>query len=135
MNLYETPITLWYWEQVGGTLIEEFIMVARSLSNGWRAADGLIILGGEMIRMPLGSKVNIEGKDVIVIQTKDNVLGMNLMGQALFSRDLIIKYHNPRSVISIALCTKSDAILQPLLEAHEGCKVVVYGEAIVDNLK
>ena len=111
MSLYETPITLWYWEQVGGTLIEEFIMVARSLSNGWRAADGLIILGGEMIRMPLGSKVNIEGKDVIVIQTKDNVLGMNLMGQALFSRDLIIKYHNPRSVISIALCTKSNAIL------------------------
>jgi hypothetical protein len=30
-----------------------------------------------------------------------------------------------RSVRSVAVCTKSDAVLGPLLEAHEGLKVVV----------
>jgi hypothetical protein len=128
MSKNETPMTLWYWEQVGGTLIEEFRMVAKGRTNERRAADGLIILGGEKVRMPVGSKVNIEGKDVIVIQTKEKSLGMYLMGQALFSRDLVAKYHKPRSVIAVALCTKTDSILQELLEAHEGCKVVVYGE-------
>jgi len=130
LSLHETPMTLWYWEQVGGTLIEEFTMVSRGNNNGWRASDGLIILGEEKKRLPVDSRVNIEGKDVVVIQTKSSRLGMYLMGQTLFSRDLIIKYHKPRSVKSIALCTKTDEILQPMLEAHEGCEVVVYGQDI-----
>jgi hypothetical protein len=135
MSKNETPMTLWYWEQVGGTLIEEFTMVSRGENNGWRASDGLIILGEEKKRMPIGSRVNIEGKDVVVIQTKSSRLGMYLMGQTLFSRDLIIKYLKPRSVKSIALCSKTDEILRPMLEAHDGCEVVVYGQDVGDTKK
>ena len=47
------------------------------------------------------------------------------MGQCLFSRDLILGL-GAKSVRSIALCTKDDYTLRPLLEKHQGCEVVVY---------
>jgi hypothetical protein len=34
MSKLETPMTRWYWHQVGGTLIEEFCAVRRSGSCG-----------------------------------------------------------------------------------------------------
>lgn len=117
-------MTIWYWEQVGGTLIEEFLVVKAGDGHGNRALDGLIVLGGPKERLPPGSTLDIEGKDVLVIQTKSSRLGMSLMGQTLFSAELV-KRLRPKSVQSVALCRKTDDVLQPLLEAHEGCKVVV----------
>jgi hypothetical protein len=29
MSKHETPMTRWYWRQVGGTLIEEFVAVEK----------------------------------------------------------------------------------------------------------
>ncbi len=124
MSLNETPMTIWYWEQVGGTLIEEFPVVSAGKAQGRRAIDGLIIVGGRKERMKLGSKVDIEGKDILVVQAKNARLGMYLMGQTLFSAELV-RSLKPRSVKSIALCRETDKVLQPLLEAHDGCKVVV----------
>ncbi len=49
---------------------------------------------------------------------------MYLMGQTLFSRELVLKL-KPKSVLSVALCSKNDEVLGPMLEKHEGCKVVV----------
>ena len=46
------------------------------------------------------------------------------MGQCIFSRDLVVQL-GINSVRSVALCTKDDAVLSPLLEPHEGCEVVV----------
>lgn len=129
MSKRETPMTLWYWQQTGGILIEEFLVVSRSPTNGPRLLDGLIILGEETLRLPRGSMLSLQGKDVIVVQAKNSRLGMSLMGQTLFSIELA-KRHNPRSILSVALCAKEDALLRPILESHPGCKVVVCPEEV-----
>lgn len=125
MSLRETQMTLWYWEQIGGTLIEEFLAVPKKEGQGRRLIDAVIIPGGKKQRMPIGSKVSLENKDVIVVQTKNSRLGMYLIGQTLFSAQLIQRFFNPKSVQAVALCAKNDQILQPMLEAYDGCRVVV----------
>jgi hypothetical protein len=125
MSRRETDMTVWYWNQRGGTLIEEFMAVKRGPNHAQRLIDGLIILGGEKQRLPRGERrVDIRGKDVVAIQTKNGRLGMYLMGQALFTLKLV-ESMGPRSIESIALCAMDDAHLRPLLEAHAGCKVIV----------
>jgi ribosomal protein L14 len=129
MSKHETPMILWYWQKVGGILIEEFMVVPRTSGSSRRLVDGVIIKSKKNERMPIGSRPSLEGKDVIVIQAKNAKLGMNLMGQTLFSRELVMKF-KPRSVISIALCSQNDEVLGSLLEAHDGCKVVVCPQGI-----
>ena len=124
MSLHETPMTRWYWEQVGGLLIEEFMVVPRMDHHARRLVDGLIVLGEEK-RIAHQKAFNIAGRDVIIVQSKNRRLGMPLMGQCLFSRDLVLRL-SPSSVRSVAVCTHDDEILRPLLESHEGCEVVVY---------
>jgi hypothetical protein len=123
MSKYETPMTRWYWQQIGGTLIEEFVAVKGTSKCGVRVLDGVIIKDGEY-RIAKQSEVSIEGEDVIVIQTKAMRLGMYLMGQAFFSAQLI-KQFNPRSVVSVALCNQDDSVLRPLFERYPNMKVVV----------
>ena len=124
MSKNETPITRWYWEKIGGLLIEEFPVVKASPGQGPRYLDGLIVLG-EPTSRTTSRDFDLKGRDVIVIQTKASRLGMYLMGQCLFSRDLVLKL-GAKSVRSVALCTKDDAALRPLLEAHKGCEVMVF---------
>ena len=124
MSKKETPLTRWYWKQVGGLLIEEFQIVEGTGASSPRYADGLIVLG-EPPAISTTRHVDIADRDVIVIQTKVSRLGMSLMGQVLFSKQLVEKM-GPRSVRSVALCTKDDAMLRPLLEAFDGCEVVIY---------
>lgn len=123
MSKHETPMTRWYWQQVGGTLVEEFVAVKRSSACGVRILDGVIIRDGEF-RIAKQSEVSVEGKDIVVIQTKAGRLGMYLMGQAFFSAQLIKRF-NPRSVTSVALCSRDDTVLRPLFEQYPNMKVVV----------
>jgi hypothetical protein len=130
MSRRETDMTLWYWEQRGGTLAEEFLLVPRTQGVGRRLIDGLIVLGQENRRLPLGGRsIDIAGQDVVAIQTKNSRLGMYLMGQALFTAKLLESF-KPRSIESIALCASDDTLLRPILEAYAGCKVVVCPPAI-----
>jgi len=124
MSKRETPLTRGYWATVGGLLIEEFQMVSPESGGARRLADGLIVLG-EKPDIHATGKYDIAGRDVIVVQTKANRLGMSLLGQCLFSRDLVRRL-GPRSVKSVALCTQDDPVLRALLEAYEGCEVVVF---------
>lgn len=124
MSKRETPLTRRYWKSVGGTLIEEFPAVTRSNDRGRRLIDGVIIVGGEN-KIARAKGVDLEGKDIIVIQTKARRLGMYLIGQALFSPKLMRKF-KPRSIKSVAICTKSDAELLPLLKSYKTIEVVVY---------
>jgi hypothetical protein len=118
-------MTVWYWQQVGGTLAEEYMLVPRAEGQGRRLVDGVIILGEETRRLPVGAKVPLKGKDVVIIQTKNSRLGMYLMGQTLFSAELARRFHGPRTVKSVALCAKGDEVLQPILEQYDGCEVVI----------
>ncbi|HAS43550.1 MAG TPA: hypothetical protein DCS93_23930 [Microscillaceae bacterium] len=125
MSKHETWRTRLYWEQVGGLLIEEFIVVKGNKNQGKRALDGLIVLNEEKA-IHNGNTYDIKGKDVIVIQTKAHRIGMYLLGQAYFSK-LLIEKLQPRSVKSVAICGNNDAIMAKLAEAH-GVEIVVIGD-------
>ena len=122
----ESPMIQQYWERVGGTLIVEFPVTKKTPTSEIRRIDALILPNGPNAVVHWRD-VDIEGQDVIVIQAKAHRLGMYLMGQALFSRDLVRRF-NPKSVRSVALCKKDDSVLRPLLESYEGLEVVVVPE-------
>lgn len=124
MSKHETPLTRRYWDEVGGTLVEEFPAVLRGSGNAQRLIDGVIIVG-EPKKLAKPSEVSITGKDIIVLQTKANRLGMNLMGQAIVSKKLMEKFE-PKSIRSIAICSEGDSVLEQYL-AEYGIELVVYG--------
>ena len=123
MSKLETPLTRRYWREIGGTLIEEFPAVRSGPNQGRRLIDGVVILNGPHLIANLGEAA-IENREIVVIQTKAYRLGMYLLGQALFSRHLMMAFR-PRSVNTVAICTKGDAVLEPLAMGY-GIKVVVY---------
>ena len=125
MSRRETSMTVWYWQQIGGTLIEEFMLVPRKQGQGRRLVDAVIVLGEDNQRLPIGTKVSLEGRDIVVVQAKNMRLGMYLMGQTLFSAELTRLFHKPRTVRSVALCASGDRILKPMLEQYDGCEVVI----------
>jgi hypothetical protein len=122
----ETPLTRRYWQETGGTLIEEFLAVTQGADRGKRLLDGVIILGGPFERRS-AKEVDLEGQDIIVIQSKAARLGMYLLGQAVFSARLMERFR-PASIRTVAICTKGDALLEPLAKEY-GIEVVVYPAA------
>ena len=120
----ETPITRWYWSQVGGTLVEEFPLTPPSGTSGGRWVDGLIVPDGPN-RIAKTEEVDVDGKEVVLVQTKKARLGMYLMGQAVFSQQLMFRTYSPRRVTSVALCTRDDDVLRPMLEAFDDIIVVI----------
>ena len=127
MSKHETWRTRKYRESVGGLLIEEFMLVAKSRDGrqAQRLLDGLIVLGEEK-KLSNDHSHSIEGKDVIAVQTKANRLGMYLMGQAFFSRELL-KSFNPKSIRTVAICGKGDEKMDRLCK-EQGIEVVVIPE-------
>jgi len=126
MSKHETGLIREYWRRTGGTLVEEFPAVRGTKSNGPRYLDAVII-PNEDTRVASVSEVSLSGKDIICVQAKRGRLGMYLMGQAVFSKQLLETGFNPKSVLSVALCTRDDEVLRPLLEKHDNVKVVVIG--------
>jgi hypothetical protein len=116
MSLHETPMLLRYWDRVGGTLAEEFPAVRRSPGASPRLLDGVIALDGEHVRVK-PNQLDVAGRDIVVVQVKRGRLGMYLMGQALFSRELMRPFM-PASIRTVALCGKDDSVLRPLAEQY-----------------
>ena len=89
MSKHETWRTKEYWRQEGGTLVLELLAIQqRRGRNGKRLLDGVIIKNG-INKIVDSATAHIEGQDIVVIQTKGGRLGMYLMGQAFFSREII----------------------------------------------
>ena len=122
MSLHETPLLRRYWQQVGGILVEEFPAVRAAAGCSPRYIDGIIIRSSQT-RLAQPSEISIRGEHITVVQVKKGRLGMSLMGQALFSIDLMLPFQ-PASVQSVALCERTDAVLQRLFERHPNCRVV-----------
>jgi len=122
-----------YWERVGGTLILEFPVVKQTRETGPRRLDAVILPNGPKTKASWRD-VSLKGEDVIVVQAKANRLGMYLMGQTLFSAELI-KQFEPASIRSIALCAKDDSIMRPMLERFPAMEVVVMDDGSRGNAR
>ena len=123
MSKHETPLTRRYWEEVGGTLLEEFPAVRKRQDRGKRLLDAVILPDGPNLTAK-AKDVEITDQNIVIVQTKAYRLGMYLLGQALFSIHLMEPFL-PRSIQSVAICTKGDAVLEPLAQKY-GIKVVIY---------
>jgi hypothetical protein len=66
--------------------------------------------------------LSLDGKDVIVIQTKATRLKPYVFGQALLSMDLIRQRWVPRSLRSVLICAADDAELRPIAGRSPICK-------------
>ena len=109
--------------------MEEFRAVRGSAAQGHRDLDGVIVLGGpkRILNRPEHAKQDLRDKDIIVVQTKTGRIGMDLLGQALFSRELMRAFR-PRTIMSVAVCEWDDAALRPLA-AKYGVEIVCYGNS------
>lgn len=125
MSKLEAPMIRKFWKSTRGTLVEEFPVVKASATCGPRWVDAIILPKGEH-RTAHWKEVSLEGQDVIVVQAKASRLGMYLMGQALFSAELVKRF-KPASVRSVALCREDDSALRPLLAPFPHVEVVVLG--------
>lgn len=123
MSKHETWRTRKFWEENGGLLIEEFIAVKPNKNQGIRVIDAVIVLD-EPKRIHDNNEYDISGKDVIVVQTKSGRLGMYLLGQSFFSR-FLIERHNPSSIRNVAICGKSDVVMEELARVHNIEVVVI----------
>lgn len=123
MSKRERPLIEKYWQRIGGTIVFEFPMVRGSATCGKRHLDALILPNWET-KIANAHDVSLAGEDIIIVQAKDNRLGMYLMGQAVFSIELMQRF-NPKSIRSIALCTKDCSVLRPLLDKYPEVEVVV----------
>lgn len=82
---------------------------------------------GEKEGLQTGGTYNLKDKAIIVIQTKSNRLGMTLMGQAFFSRELI-KRLKPKSIKTVAIAGKGDEEMEVL------CKKFKIEIGIIDEI-
>jgi hypothetical protein len=73
-----------YGRRVGGTLLEEYLVVQSGPGIGPRRLDGIIILGGDHRIAPPREHVSLNGRDLIVVQTKASRLSMYLLGAGPF---------------------------------------------------
>ena len=126
MSKHETWRTRKFWQSIGGLLIEEFVAVKGDANTGRRPVDGVIVLGGET-KIYEGTDYDLSGKDVIVIQTKRDRIGMYLLGQAYFSK-FLIEMHQPRSIRSVAICGRGDSVMERLAKEHD-VEIVVIPES------
>jgi hypothetical protein len=85
---------------------------------GRRRIDAVIIEGGDhrIASRAESVSLSLDGHDIVIVQTKALRLGMYLLGQAFFSRELIKDRFAPRSVRTVALCAIDDAVLRPIAE-------------------
>ena len=93
--------------------------------------DGLVILDGPF-QTSDDVRRDITGKDDVVIQSKNKRLGMYLMGQAIFSRQLILA-KSAKSVRSVAVCRKDDKVMRPMLLRHEGIEVHFCPASVIED--
>ena len=101
-------------------------MVHKSATCGPRYLDALILSKKER-KILKPSAVTIKGQDIILIQAKFGRLGMYVMGQAVFSIELMRKF-KPASIRSVILCTENDSVLRPFLSRYPKIEVVIFPE-------
>ena len=125
LSKHETPLTRWFWQQIGGELIEEYCLVPRSRMGSGRWTDGVLLPDRPTKCGPVGGAPSIGRERAIVVQTKPGRLTLSLMGQAYFAAKLLRQTWPDAQIEAVALCTGADPILVELFEQEAGCRVIV----------
>jgi hypothetical protein len=126
MGKFETSMTHRYWERRRGTLLEEYPV-------GQRRIDAILIEDGDHRIASRAESVafSLDGHNITIVQTKKR-LGMSLLGQVFFSRELIKDNFPARgSVRAVALCAIDDAVdLRPIARRF---KIEIEIDVVVDE--
>ena len=117
-------MTVAYWAKCPekGTLYLEYPICGRRI-------DGLVVLNdGNNSKEPKSAKhapklAELCGKQVIVLQTKRNKLGMGVAGQTMISKTLL-EQEGVEVVAAVAICLKIDEKILGALKEHD-CDAVV----------
>ena len=122
-NQYEPGMTKAYWAKrpEKGTLYLEYPICGRRI-------DGLVVLDRSSSKEAVSAKrapkpEDLSGKQVIVLQTKRNKLGMGVAGQTIISKTLL-EQAGVEVVAAVAICLKIDEKILGALKEH-GCDAVV----------
>ena len=122
-NQYEPVMTKAYWAKrpEKGTLYLEFPISGRRIY-------GLVVLDGSNSKEAVSAKrapklAELSGKQVIVLQTKRNKLGMGVAGQTMISKTLL-EQAGVTVVAAVAICLKMDEKILGALKEHD-CDAVV----------
>lgn len=121
----ETKMIDWFWEQVGGTLIEDFQIMPESGGQDRNLIATVIIPDEPKRKMTANTLLNLEGREILLVRTKNRHLNMSIILQTAFSAQLIKRFRNPLKVHPVILCTIKNHILESMLKANGGCRVVV----------
>jgi len=115
-----------YWakREENGTLYLEYPIFGRRI-------DGLAVLDGNSSKIAVSGKrapkpEELSGKQVIVLQTKRNKLGMGVAGQTIISKTLL-EQAGVKVVAAVAICLEMDEKILGALEKH-GCYAVVLAD-------
>ena len=111
----------WAKRKENGTLYLEYPIYGRRI-------DGLVVLDGSPSKEAVSAKrapklAELSGKQVIVLQTKRNKLGMGVAGQTIISRTLL-EQAGVKVFAAVAICLKMDEKILGALKKH-GCDAVV----------
>src|SRR5256884_6955952 len=126
MSKLETPMTEAFWQRhANGAYLPEYCLVRRSkdIDCGSRLADAVILPDKPHGRGSIREYPTLKDLNVIVVQTKAERMGMYLMGQAVFSAQLVKVHRQAASVRSILLCTRVDNVLLPFLKSYPEVEV------------
>ncbi len=120
-NPSESEMTEAFAQRLGGSLIKECYIPGRRPQFEQRAIDGMVLLDRiwSSERGRRASETMLAGANVVVVQTKTGELEMPLLGQALFSRELIPQYRPQLPIRTVALCGRDHPILRRLAENQE----------------
>jgi hypothetical protein len=125
-------MTIAFWRSSGrGTLMLEYPVVLRDGASNRRAVDALILLDGEFTRIAWTEAPNMDGRPVVLIQTKAYRTDAALVGQAVFSPILLRRRH-PRlgQIESVLLSPEPEPALSDLLLHHGVREVTVAGPTV-----
>lgn len=122
-NPFEPLMTKAYWgrRKENGTLYLEYPICGRRI-------DGLVVLDGNKSKEAVSGKrapkpEELRKKQVIVLQTKRNKLGMGVAGQTIISKTLL-EQAGVEVVAAVAICLEIDKKILGALRKH-GCRAVV----------
>lgn len=118
-SIAESEVIHAVWDEVGGELVEEFVVptIPGDRSRA-REIDGVFLTGNDRRWHRARTPLALRGRDIIVCQAKAGELDLGVLGQTLFASELIERQHAPRGLRSIAAAVTRSPLIERLLDSY-----------------